>query len=153
MPRLPDRIGAKTQKILRSLSIERQDFGRHWDEIQTNRNLGRLSDVDFDKLCMLVAIAKQCGVPADEFSRRELHKAYKWSSARRSTERKMRKLCAKVHDRIEQPRATIPKTRGNLKIGPVGLTTPQANLPVNRLISLQTSKTMSITGILQWSTL
>lgn len=99
MPRNALTTRKKTRRILKSFSIEKQEFGMHWDEIKRSRYDGSLSDDGFEKLCMFLQIATtQHGLNAGRFSRHYIKKPLAWRF--NSVEKKAVKLCDKVRRRM-----------------------------------------------------
>lgn len=99
MPRDAQSIRKKTQSILKSFSVEKQEFGVHWDGIKASRYDGGLSDDGFEKLCKFLQVATtQCGLTADCFSRHYMKKPLAWRF--KSVQKKAVKLCDKVRRRM-----------------------------------------------------
>lgn len=94
MPRDPDRIRAKTLKVLRSLSLERQDFGPHWEKVMESRYDRSLRSPGLEKLCMFLVVAKAQGLPASNIPRRSFKKPLKWRGSK--VEKKSARLCAEI---------------------------------------------------------
>lgn len=92
------KIHRKTKKILKSHSIERHEFGAHWEHIKARRRNGSLNNDGFEKLCMFLVVTKDCGLPAGSISRKDMRKPLKWLI--HSIDRKARKLCAKTREQM-----------------------------------------------------
>lgn len=106
MPRNALTTRKKTRRILKSFSIEKQEFGVHWDEVKRSRYDGSLSDDGFEKLCMFLQIATtRCGLNADCFSRHYMKKPLAWRFS--SVEKKAVKLCDKVRRHVAKRQIVV----------------------------------------------
>lgn len=83
------------KRVMSSLSVERQDFGVHWDAVKESRYRLEVDDADFDKMCrFILAVTQEQGLAINEVPIKYLGRATKWQEDQIAD--KTRKTCDKI---------------------------------------------------------